>query len=84
MGRPTEVMDKTETLAWLRRISGDLATITIKRLDDTLPWYAEMPPARRSAVGLVAQAGITSFIQWYDDPESVSYTHLTLPTILLV
>ncbi len=73
MGRPTEVMDKTETLAWLRRISGDLATVTIKRLDDTLPWYAEMPPARRSAVGLVAQAGITSFIQWYDDPESTPW-----------
>jgi hypothetical protein len=66
-------MDKTETLAWLRRISGDLATATIKRLEDSLPWYAEMPPARRSAVGLVAQAGISSFIQWYDDPESTPW-----------
>lgn len=66
-------MDKTETLAWLRRISGDLATATIKRLEETLPWYAEMPPARRSAVGLVAQAGITSFIQWYDDPGSTPW-----------
>jgi hypothetical protein len=73
MADPTEVMGKTETLAWLRRISGDLATVTIKRLEDTLPWYAEMPPARRSAVGLVAQAGITSFIQWYDDPESTPW-----------
>ncbi len=61
-------MTKEETLAWLRRISGDLATATLQRLEDSLPWYAEMPPARRSAVGLVAQAGITSFIQWYDDP----------------
>ncbi|MEV8268302.1 helix-turn-helix domain-containing protein [Microbacterium sp. NPDC076911] len=59
---------KAETLAWLRRISGEIATTTIKRLDDTLPWYAEMPPARRSSVGLVAQAGIAAFIQWYDDP----------------
>nr|WP_203579869.1 PucR family transcriptional regulator [Microbacterium hibisci] len=66
-------MDKPETLAWLRRISGDLATVTIKRLEETLPWYAEMPPARRSAVGLVAQAGITSFIQWYDDPGSTPW-----------
>ena len=66
-------MDKAETLAWLRRISGDLATVTMKRLDDTLPWYAEMPPARRSAVGLVAQAGISSFIQWYDDPQSTPW-----------
>ncbi|MBW9118912.1 helix-turn-helix domain-containing protein [Microbacterium trichothecenolyticum] len=66
-------MDKVETLAWLRRISGDLATVTIKRLEETLPWYAEMPPARRSAVGLVAQAGITSFISWYDEPGSTPW-----------
>jgi hypothetical protein len=66
-------MDKTDTLAWLWRISGDLATATIKRLEDTLPWYAEMPPARRSAVGLVAQAGITSFIQWYEEPASTPW-----------
>ncbi|MFS2241493.1 PucR family transcriptional regulator [Microbacterium sp. OR16] len=66
-------MDKAATLAWLRRISGDIATVTIKRLEDTLPWYADMPPARRSAVGLVAQAGITSFIQWYEDPTSTPW-----------
>ena len=64
---------KAETLAWLRRISGDLATATIKRLEDSLPWYAEMPPARRSTVGLVAQAGISSFIEWYDDPTSTPW-----------
>ena len=73
MSKTPSRMDKTETLAWLRRISGDLATATIQRLEDSLPWYAEMPPARRSAVGLVAQAGITSFIQWYDDPESTPW-----------
>ena len=67
---PTTPAGKAETLAWLRRISGDLATATIKRLEETLPWYAGMPPGRRSSVGLVAQAGITSFIQWYDDPSS--------------
>src|SRR3954462_5765077 len=32
-----------------------------------------MPPGRRSAVGLVAQAGITSFISWYDDPKSIPW-----------
>ncbi len=61
-------MDKQETLAWLRRIAGDISTATLRRLEDSLPWYAEMPPGRRSAVGLVAQAGITSFIEWYEDP----------------
>ncbi len=64
---------KAETLAWLRRISGDLATATIQRLEQSLPWYADMPPARRSAVGLVAQAGISSFIQWYEDPQATPW-----------
>ena len=67
------IKTKEQTLAWLRAISGELATATLKRLDDTLPWYGEMPPGRRSAVGLVAQAGITSFIHWFDDPKSTPW-----------
>ena len=69
----TKPRTKAETLAWLRTISGELSTQTLKRLEDTLPWYGEMPPSRRSAVGLVAQAGITSFISWFDDPRSTPW-----------
>ena len=61
---------KTELLKWLHSISSDLATTTLTRLDELLPWYRDMPAARRSAVGLVAQAGITSFVSWYEDPKS--------------
>ncbi len=64
---------KEQTLTWLRTISGELSTATLKRLEDTLSWYGEMPPGRRSAVGLVAQAGITSFISWFDDPRSTPW-----------
>ena len=69
----TKPRTKAETLAWLRTISGELSTQTLKRLEDTLPWYGDMPPSRRSAVGLVAQAGITSFIAWFDDPRSTPW-----------
>ena len=64
---------KAQTLAWLRTISGELSTATLKRHEDTLPWYGDMPPGRRSAVGLVAQAGITSFISWFEDPKSTPW-----------
>jgi hypothetical protein len=70
---PQAARTKEQTLAWLRTISGELSTATMKRLEDTLPWYGEMPPGRRSAVGLVAQAGITSFISWFDDPKSTPW-----------
>jgi hypothetical protein len=66
-------MTKKQTLAWLRNVSGEMATATIARLDDTLPWYRDMPPSRRSAVGMVAQAGITSFISWFENPTSTPW-----------
>lgn len=61
---------KQATLDWLKSITGELATTTLKRLDELLPWYRTMPASRRSSVGLVAQAGITSFVSWYKDPKS--------------
>ena len=69
----TKPRTKAETLAWLRTIAGELSTQTLKRLEDTLPWYGDMPPSRRSAVGLVAQAGISSFISWFEDPRSTPW-----------
>jgi hypothetical protein len=69
----TKPRTKAETLAWLRTIAGELSTQTLKRLEDTLSWYGDMPPSRRSAVGLVAQAGISSFISWFDDPKSTPW-----------
>ncbi|WP_227820063.1 PucR family transcriptional regulator [Agromyces aureus] len=50
-----------------------MSTQTLKRLEDTLSWYGDMPPSRRSAVGLVAQAGISSFIAWFEDPRSTPW-----------
>jgi len=64
---------KEQTLAWLRANAGSWSTATLKRLDESLPWYRDMPPGRRSAVGLVAQAGITAFISWFDNPKGVPW-----------
>ncbi|MFM1953205.1 MAG: hypothetical protein RL187_414 [Actinomycetota bacterium] len=66
-------MTKKQTLAWLRNISGDMASATLARLDRDLPWYRDMPPSRRSAVGMVAQTGISSFISWYESPHSTPW-----------
>ena len=34
-------------------------------MDETLPWYRAMPAELRSWVGLVAQAGIAAFVEWF-------------------
>ena len=61
---------KQATLEWLKSISGELATSTLGQLDEQLPWYRDMPPSRRASVGLVAQAGISSFLSFYQNPKS--------------
>ena len=55
------------SLAWLKSITGDLSTIVLKRMEETLPWFGEMPPSRRSAVALVAQTGIASFVASFEE-----------------
>jgi hypothetical protein len=53
----------------LERGTGALATAAIARIEETLPWYAAMPAESRSWVNLVAQAGISAFVEWYRRPD---------------
>lgn len=58
------------TLRRLEQSSGRLAANAIARMDATLPWYRAMPPENRSWIGLVAQAGIAAFTEWFRHPET--------------
>jgi hypothetical protein len=65
----------TATLRRLEKSSGSLAAQAIARMDETLPWYRAMPPENRSWIGLVAQAGIAAFTEWFrrpDAPQAIS------------
>jgi hypothetical protein len=37
------------------------------RMDDEMPWFAELSAEDRSWVGVIVQAGIKSFVDWYAD-----------------
>lgn len=52
----------------LRNGSGMLATAAVRRLDEELEWFRELEAENRSWVGLVAQAGISAFISWFEKP----------------
>ncbi|HET8658924.1 MAG TPA: helix-turn-helix domain-containing protein [Micromonosporaceae bacterium] len=57
----------TELAATLRRIersAGALATASVARMDDTLPWFRGLPADQRAWVMLVAQAGVRSLVEW--------------------
>lgn len=53
---------RAKTIRRLERSSGELATWAIGRMEHDLPWFSAMSAEDRSWVGLVAQAGIASFI----------------------
>ncbi|MFL6136401.1 MAG: PucR family transcriptional regulator [Frankiaceae bacterium] len=57
------------TVQRVERATGELATMTTGRMDETLPWFRDMPAEQRSWVGLVAQAGIASFVEWLRRPD---------------
>ncbi|WP_423791122.1 PucR family transcriptional regulator [Micromonospora cathayae] len=55
------------TLRRIERAAGALATASVVRMDETLPWFRALPADQRSWVMLVAQAGVRSLVQWLRD-----------------
>lgn len=62
--------DQAHTLRRLHDGSGLLSAAASRKLDEGLPWYRALPAEDRSWVGLVVQAGISSFITWFADPSN--------------
>src|SRR4051812_459553 len=48
----------------IERAAGSLATASVSRMDETLPWFRELPADQRAWVMLVAQAGVRSLVEW--------------------
>jgi len=53
----------------LTAAAGDLATDATVRMEATFPWYRQLSADERSWVGLVAQAGISAFLEWGADAD---------------
>src|SRR6185437_15989977 len=51
-----------------REGAGLLSAAAMRRLDEDLEWYRQLPAEDRSWVGLIAQAGITAFVTWFAEP----------------
>ncbi|WP_210605382.1 PucR family transcriptional regulator [Brevibacterium oceani] len=61
---------RAETARRLRAGVGVLSSVTLQRLETQLPWYRTMSSSDRSWVGVLAQSGISSFIDWYRKPDT--------------
>ena len=58
----------------LLRATGRLSTAAMERMESDMPWFRDLSAEDRSWVGLIVQAGIRNFIDWYrddaDDPDA--------------
>ena len=70
---PKVTPEKSETLKQLRANVGQLSTSTMRKLEQSLPWYSRLSADERSALGMVAQNGIAAFVTWYERPSSPSW-----------
>jgi hypothetical protein len=59
----------------IERAAGTLATASVARMDDVLPWFRGLPADQRSWVMLVAQAGVRSFVAWLRQPSGQAPPH---------
>src|SRR5437763_7362608 len=53
-----------DSIRSIERSAGALATASVSRMDEVLPWFREVPADQRAWVMLVAQAGGRSLVEW--------------------
>lgn len=58
------------TLRAVERAAGGLATRSVAQMDEQLGWFRTLPADQRSWVTLVAQAGISGYVGWVQNPGS--------------
>ena len=58
---------RTRVADELRRSIGGLSTAATARMADELPWFRELSAEDQSWVGMILQAGIRSFVDWFRD-----------------
>lgn len=52
------------TLPRIERAAGSLAAASVAKMDETLPWFRELPADQRAWIMLVAQAGVRALVRW--------------------
>lgn len=56
----------------LTRASGALSSAALTRMEKDMPWVVQLPADDRSWIGLIVQAGIKSFIDWFRHGEAAA------------
>jgi hypothetical protein len=58
------VQDLSASVRTIERAASALATASVAKMDEVLPWFRGLPADQRAWVMLVAQAGVRSYVEW--------------------
>ncbi len=65
MVSPSPGVAHSRASATLLRSTGALSTTAMTRMETDMPWFRELSAEDRSWVGLIVQAGVRGFVDWY-------------------
>ncbi|MFG2003103.1 PucR family transcriptional regulator [Spirillospora sp. NPDC048911] len=69
MDNASEAAVREQTTERLEKAMGKFGTAALASMEEQLPWFRRMPADQRSWIGLVAQAGIAAFVEWFKSAE---------------
>ncbi|MBO2451894.1 helix-turn-helix domain-containing protein [Actinomadura barringtoniae] len=69
MDTTSEAAIREKTTERLEKAMGTFGTAALASMEEQLPWFRRMPADQRSWIGLVAQAGIAAFVEWFKSAE---------------
>ncbi|WP_245862545.1 PucR family transcriptional regulator [Phycicoccus duodecadis] len=67
---PAPTRPSEETRTRVVRAAGDLGAAAVRQMEADHAWFRSLSAEDRSWVGLVAQAGISSFLEWFGGDQS--------------
>ena len=68
----TQPRSRAETAHRLEQSVGRLSTTALQRMEREMTWFRELSAQERSWIGMIVQAGIAAFVDWYRDPQSTA------------
>ncbi|MFI0448644.1 PucR family transcriptional regulator [Actinomadura sp. 6N118] len=69
MDNASDAAIRQKTTGRLEKAMGTFGTAALASMEEQLPWFRRMPADQRSWIGLVAQAGIAAFVEWFKSAE---------------
>ncbi|HWJ65877.1 MAG TPA: helix-turn-helix domain-containing protein [Nocardioides sp.] len=64
---PTGPAERAKATKQLRAATGSLSTAATSRMEADLAWFRELGAEERSWVGMIVQAGVKGFVDWFAD-----------------